>query len=601
MKSVNIKINNIPLTVDENMKIIEAARLVNIDIPHLCYHPDQSVTAHCRMCVVEVVGSRKLVSSCSTKVWDGMEIYTNTEKVIDTQKGILELILADHNQDCLHCSRNQNCELQKLSHRFNITNTTLPQLTKNQPQELNNPSILRDPSKCIKCGRCVKVCRDVQGVCALTYSNRSGDFAVSPAFNLPLDETDCTLCGQCSLVCPVGAIVEVDDTLKAWKALHNPQKHVIVQVAPAVRVTLGDDFGMDDASTVTGKMITALRILGFDKVFDTNFAADLTIMEEGSELLHRLENGGVLPMLTSCSPGWINYMEKHHSDKLSHLSTAKSPQQMFGAIAKSYYPKVTGINPENIITVSIMPCTAKKYEAARPEMTNNGLRDVDIVLTTRELAKMIKTSGINFPKLAEDNFDSPLGVGSGAAALFGTTGGVMEAALRTVVEILTGNSLERLNFEPSIYNENLEESALTITENTHAKHSSVDIKPVRGYQGIKEASLIIDDKTIKVAIVHGLKNAEIILKEIENGNCDYTFIEVMTCPGGCIGGGGQPLNTTVDVTKLRMDALYSIDKNKTLRKSHENPDIKKLYKEYLGKPLGEKSHHLLHTEYKARK
>ncbi|MEG2935157.1 MAG: [FeFe] hydrogenase, group A [Clostridium sp.] len=601
MKSVNIKINNIPLTVDENMKIIEAAKLVNIDIPHLCYHPDQAVSAHCRMCVVEVIGSRKLVSSCSTKVWDGMEVYTNTEKVIDTQKGILELILADHNQDCLSCSRNQNCELQKLSNRFNITKTSLTQLTKKQPPELNNPSLLRDPSKCIKCGRCVKVCRDIQGVCALTYSNRSGDFEVSTAFNLPLDETDCTLCGQCSLVCPVGAIVEVDDTSKAWKAIHDPQKHVIVQVAPAVRVALGDDFGMDDASTVTGKIITALRMLGFDKVFDTNFAADLTIMEEGSELLHRLENNGVLPMLTSCSPGWINYMEKHHSDKLSHLSTAKSPQQMFGAIAKSYYPKVTGINPEDIITVSVMPCTAKKYEATRPEMESNGLRDVDIVITTRELAKMIKTLGINFAKLNEDDFDTPLGVGSGAGAIFGTTGGVMEAALRTVVEILTGNSLEKLNFEPSINNESLEESALTITENIHAKHNSVDIKPVCEYEIIKEASLTIDDKTIKVAIVHGLKNAEIILKEIESGNCDYTFVEVMTCPRGCIGGGGQPLNTTVDVTKFRMDALYSIDKNKTLRKSHENPDIQKLYKEFLGKPLGPISHHLLHTEYKARK
>lgn len=601
MNSVNIKINNIPLTVDENMKIIEAAKIANIDIPHLCYHPDQAVSAHCRMCVVEVIGSRKLVASCSTKVWDSMEVYTNTEKVIDTQKGILELILADHNQDCLSCSRNQNCELLKLSNRFNITNTSLTQLTKKQPQELNNPSLLRDPSKCIKCGRCVKVCRDIQGVCALTYSNRSGDFAVSTAFNMPLDETDCTLCGQCSLVCPVGAIVEVDDTSKVWKALHDPQKHVIVQVAPAVRVALGDDFEMTDASTVTGKMITALRMLGFDKVFDTNFAADLTIMEEGSELLHRLKNGGVLPMLTSCSPGWINYMEKHHSDKLAHLSTAKSPQQMFGAISKSYYPKVTGIKPEDIITVSVMPCTAKKYEAARPEMESSGLRDVDIVITTRELAKMIKALGINFTKLNKGNFDSPLGVGSGAGAIFGTTGGVMEAALRTVVEMLTGTSLERLNFVPAINNEMLEESALTITEASFTTRNALDIKPVRGYQGIKEASITIDDKTIKVAIVHGLKNAEIILKEIEIGNCDYTFVEVMTCPGGCIGGGGQPLNTTIDITKLRMDALYSIDKNKSLRKSHKNPDIQNLYKEFLDKPLSEKSHHLLHTEYKSRK
>ena len=395
---------------------------------------------------------------------------------------------------------------------------------------------------------------------------------VTTAYHMPFEETDCVLCGQCSTVCPVGSIVEKDDTQKVWDALHNPKKHVIVQVAPSVRVALGDGFGMAKASIVTGKMVSALRIIGFDRVFDTNFSADVTIMEEGHELLDRIKNGGKLPMITSCSPGWITYIEKHHSDLLDHLSTAKSPQQIFGALSKSYYSQVSGIDPEDIVTVSVMPCVAKKYEAARPEMEADGVRDVDIVITTRELTKMIKYVGLDFPNLPESNFDSPLGIGSGAGAIFGVTGGVMEAALRTVAEAYTGQNLEKLEFEA-----------------------------VRGNEGVKEATIALGDTPVKVAIAHGLKNAEKVLQMIKDGTADYTFIEVMACPGGCIGGGGQPVNTTFDIKKMRQDSLYDIDDSLVYRKSHENPEVITLYQDYLGAPLSEKAHHLLHTHYHKQK
>lgn len=571
-KIVNIKINNIPIEVEAGTTIIEAAKLIHIDIPHLCYHPDQTVKAHCRMCVVEVVGSRKLLAACSTVVWEGMEVHTDTKKVRDTQVGILELILANHDQNCLSCARNQNCELQALCSRFNILRPTLPSVNVKQPMQIKNPSIVRDLSKCVKCGRCVKVCKEVQGVSALTYSNRSSHFMVTTAYNKPLEDTDCTFCGQCSVVCPVGAIVELDDTQKVWEAIHDPKKHVIVQVAPAVRVALGDSLGLNPGTIATGKLVTALKMLGFDKVFDTNFAADLTIMEEGSELLDRIKNGGTLPMVTSCSPGWINFMEKNFGDLLEHLSTAKSPQQMFGAVSKSYYAKETGIHPHDIVTVSIMPCTAKKYEATRPEMEHDGIKDVDIVITTRELIKMIKYVGLKFMNLPSTEFDSPLGLGTGAGAIFGTSGGVMEAALRTVYEVYTGEELKDINFTD-----------------------------VRGYEGIKEASVNLAGTEIKVAIAHGLLNARKLMEGIKDGKSPYTFIEIMACPGGCIGGGGQPVTTTVDVKKLRMDALYDIDNISAIRKSHENPDVVTLYNEYLGAPLSELSHELLHTHYTARK
>lgn len=572
MEMVHITINNMPLEVEKGTRIIDAAKKVNIDIPHLCYFPDQAVKAHCRMCVVEVVGSRKLLAACSTLVWEGMEIHTDTQKVRDTQVGILQMLLANHDQDCLSCPRNQNCELQSLCSRFNILSPKLPNVAARHPIQDSNPSLIRDHAKCIRCGRCVKACTESQGISALTYANRSEQFMVTTAYHMPFEETDCVLCGQCSTVCPVGSIVEKDDTQKVWDALHNPKKHVIVQVAPSVRVALGDGFGMAKASIVTGKMVSALRIIGFDRVFDTNFSADVTIMEEGHELLDRIKNGGKLPMITSCSPGWITYIEKHHSDLLDHLSTAKSPQQIFGALSKSYYSQVSGIDPEDIVTVSVMPCVAKKYEAARPEMEADGVRDVDIVITTRELTKMIKYVGLDFPNLPESNFDSPLGIGSGAGAIFGVTGGVMEAALRTVAEAYTGQNLEKLEFEA-----------------------------VRGNEGVKEATIALGDTPVKVAIAHGLKNAEKVLQMIKDGTADYTFIEVMACPGGCIGGGGQPVNTTFDIKKMRQDSLYDIDDSLVYRKSHENPEVITLYQDYLGAPLSEKAHHLLHTHYHKQK
>jgi len=565
---VNLTINNMPLSVPKGTRVIEAAKYVNIDIPHLCYHPDQKVKAHCRMCAVEVEGSRKLLAACSTLVWEGMVIHTDTKKVRDTQVGILELILADHQQDCLNCARNKNCELQSLCDRFNLLNPSLTRVSKPPEVQMNNPSIVRNPSKCIKCGRCVNVCEQVQGISALTYSNRSDDFRVTTAFNTPLDSTACVLCGQCSVVCPTAAIVERDNTHDVFNVLHDPNKHVIVQVAPSVRVALGDEFGLPPGSLVTGKMVSALKIIGFDKVFDTNFSADLTIMEEGAELIDRLTNKGTLPMLTSCSPGWVNYMEKHHPGIRPHVSTAKSPQQMFGAISKTYYAEKVGIDPKNIVTVSVMPCTAKKFEAQRPEMGRDGYRDVDIVLTTRELTKMIKYVGLDFENLNSSDFDSPLGIGSGAGAIFGASGGVMEAALRTVYETVTKKELDKLEFED-----------------------------VRGFRGIKEATVDLDGLEVKVAIAHGLTNAEALVSEVEAGNSPYTFIEIMGCPGGCIGGGGQPVATTNNIRKIRIDALYSLDKSLPIRKSHENPEIITLYDKYLGKPLGHKAHELLHTSY----
>lgn len=565
---VHLTINNIPVEVPKGTKIMQAAKTLGIDIPHLCYHEDQRIKAHCRLCSVEVTGKRRLLAACSTEVWEGMDVHTDTEIVRDTQVSILQLMLANHHKDCLSCPRNQNCDLQRLCSRFNILKSPLPSVVKDEPRIETNPSIVRDPSKCIRCGRCIRACKDVQGIAALTYAGRSSDIVVTTAFNKPMEKTDCVLCGQCSLVCPTGAIVEKDDTQKVLDALQNPKKHVIVQVAPAVRVALGDAFGMQPGAIMTGQMVTALKLLGFDSVFDTNFGADLTIMEEGYEFLNRLNNGGVLPMMTSCSPGWVNYVEKHFPDYRDHLSSAKSPMSMFGAIAKTYYPEKAGLDVNDIITVAVMPCTAKKYEASRPEMGRNGQQDVDIVLTTRELIKLIKYVGLSLTELPESDFDSPLGVGSGAGAIFGATGGVMEAALRTVYEKVTGKTLKKLEFTA-----------------------------VRGFEGIKEATVTINGRDIRLAVVHTLKNARKIMEQVKKGISPYDFIEVMACPGGCIGGGGQPIGTTNAIRQKRMAALYEIDKNMPLRKSHENPEIITLYKDFLGEPLSEKAHELLHTTY----
>lgn len=565
---IHLTINNIPVEVPKGTKIMQAAKTLGIDIPHLCYHEDQRIKAHCRLCSVEVTGKRRLLAACSTEVWEGMDVHTDTEIVRDTQVSILQLMLANHHKDCLSCPRNQNCDLQRLCSRFNILKSPLPSVVKDEPRIETNPSIVRDPSKCIRCGRCIRACKDVQGIAALTYAGRSSDIVVTTAFNKPMEKTDCVLCGQCSLVCPTGAIVEKDDTQKVLDALQNPKKHVIVQVAPAVRVALGDAFGMQPGTIMTKQMVTALKLLGFDSVFDTNFGADLTIMEEGYEFLNRLNNDGVLPMMTSCSPGWVNYVEKHFPDYRDHLSSAKSPMSMFGAIAKTYYPEKAGLDVNDIITVAVMPCTAKKYEASRPEMGRNGQQDVDIVLTTRELIKLIKYVGLSLTELPESDFDSPLGVGSGAGAIFGATGGVMEAAMRTVYEKVTGKTLKKLEFTA-----------------------------VRGFEGIKEATVTINGRDIRLAVVHTLKNARKIMEQVKKGISPYDFIEVMACPGGCIGGGGQPIGTTNAIRQKRMAALYEIDKNMPLRKSHENPEIITLYKDFLGEPLSEKAHELLHTTY----
>ena len=565
---VHLSINNIKIQVPKGTKIMQAAQEIGIDIPHLCYHEDQRIKAHCRLCSVEVTGRRRLLAACSTEVWEGMEVHTDTPIVRDTQVAILQLMLANHHKDCLSCPRNQNCDLQRLCSRFNIMESHLPSVVKEEPRIVTNSAIVRDPSKCIRCGRCIRACKDVQGIAALTYAHRSSDITVTTAYDKPMERTDCVLCGQCSLVCPTGAIVEKDDTDAVLDALQDPKKHVIVQVAPSVRVALGDAFGLEPGEIVTGQMVTALKLLGFDRVFDTNFGADLTIMEEGSEFLHRLENGGTFPMITSCSPGWVNFLEKNFGDFTAHLSTAKSPMSMFGAIAKTYYPEQAGIPMEDIVTVSIMPCTAKKYEAARPEMGRDGRRDVDIVLTTRELIKLIKYVGLQFQNLPESDFDSPLGFGTGAGAIFGATGGVMEAALRTVYEKYTGKTLGRLDF-----------------------------RSVRGFEGIKEAEVDLGGRKIKVAVAHTLKNARILMEQVQRNESPYDFIEIMACPGGCIGGGGQPIGTTNAIRKKRMAALYEIDKNLPVRKSHENPDIITLYTEFLGEPLSEKAHELLHTHY----
>lgn len=569
MADVKLIIDGIEVTIDSNTTIMEAAKTLNIDIPSLCYHPDQSIKGSCRVCIVEVEGQNTFTASCCTPVRNGMVVKTNTEKIREARKTILQLILANHNCECLTCVRNNNCELQSLCRKLNVENVPMDKFVDNLPIDESNPCIVRDPSKCIKCGRCVEVCHEVQGVGAIYNINRSCDMRISPAFGKKLDEVQCVFCGQCINVCPVGAIYEKNDTNRVWKALEDDKKHVVVQIAPAVRVALGEEFGMKPGSIITGKIVSFLKRIGFDKVFDTNFTADLTIIEEGNELLHRLNNNGKLPMLTSCSPGWIRFIELFYPDLLEHLSTCKSPQQMFGSLAKSYYAEKYNYDPKDIIVVSIMPCTAKKGEAKRNEMHRDGYQDVDIVITTRELASMIRQAGIKIEDLTPVDFDLPFGISTGAAVIFGASGGVMEAALRTVYEVVTGDTLEQVNFND-----------------------------LRGIEGFKEATVSIGAIDAKVAVVNGLSNARIILDMIRNGKADYHFIEVMCCPGGCIGGGGQPIPSTNSVKDKRVEAIYSIDGQCAIRKSHENPVINTLYEEFLGEPLGEVSHKYLHTHYK---
>jgi len=571
MQMVSLTIDGQEIQVEQGTTILEAAKKANINIPTLCYLKDINAIGACRICVVEVKGTRTLMASCVTPVADKMVVSTNSPAVRASRRLTLELILSNHPFECPTCIRNTNCELQSLAETFGIREIRYKGANPVHPVDDSSYGVIRDPDKCILCRRCVAVCEKVQSVYAIAPQERGFDTVIAPGVNLKLADSVCVQCGQCILVCPTGALHERDETEKVWAALADPDKHVVVQTAPATRVAVGETLGMEPGSIVTGKMVAALRRLGFDRVFDTDFAADLTIMEEGHELIKRVTEGGTLPMVTSCSPGWIQFIEKFYPELLSHLSTCKSPQQMFGALAKTFYAQKAGIDPKNIVSVSIMPCTAKKFECNRDEMNDSGHQDVDIVLTSRELGRMIKQAGIDFSSLPEENYDDPLGESTGAAVIFGVTGGVMEAALRTAYEVLTGETL-----------------------------ANIDFKEVRGLEGIKEASVKIGDLEVKVAVGHTLGNARKILDLIKEGKAGWHFIEIMCCPGGCIGGGGQPIPTNTEIRQKRIDAIYTVDERMVLRKSHENPSVKKLYEEFLEKPLGHKSHELLHTHYVPR-
>ncbi|MBE3585206.1 MAG: iron hydrogenase small subunit [Thermoanaerobacter sp.] len=571
MSLVTLTIDGRQVQVPPGTTILAAAKQAGVKIPTLCYLEELNVIGACRLCLVQVEGARALVAACVTRAAEGMVVHTNTPAVRHARRLNLELIMSNHPQECLTCLRNTSCELQQLAAELGVGEIRLQGEMSPYEVDDSSPSIIRDPRKCVLCRRCVAVCEKVQGVSAIAVQERGFDTVVAPAFLAPLGEVNCVNCGQCSLVCPTAAIHERDETDKVWAALADPEKHVVVQTAPAVRVSIGEMFGLEPGSIVTGKLVAALRRLGFDKVFDTDFSADLTIVEEGNELIHRLQNGGRLPLITSCSPGWIKFIEHFYPNLLPNLSTCKSPQQMFGALAKTYYAQKEGIDPARIFVVSIMPCTAKKYEAGRPEMNASGYRDVDVVLTTRELGRMLKQAGIDFDSLPEEDYDAPLGISTGAGVIFGATGGVMEAALRTAYELVTGATLV-----------------------------SLDFVEVRGLEGVKEASVNLAGTELKVAVAHGLGNARKILDAVVNREREYHFIEIMCCPGGCIGGGGQPAPVDNEIRARRIAAIYQVDRQMPLRKSHENPAVQALYREFLGEPLGRKSHELLHTHYTPR-
>jgi NADP-reducing hydrogenase subunit HndD len=589
---INLFVNDQKVSVEPGTTVLAAAKNLNITIPTLCNHPDLCVAGNCRVCVVEQEGARTLIAACATPVTDGMKIHTNSLKVRNARKHIVELLLSEHRSDCTKCYKNQKCELQSLANEFAFGDTIFLDLVPfhNYSIDRSSPSFIKDDSKCIRCQRCVRTCSQLQYISAIAVANKGLHQKISSFHDRPMSHVVCTNCGQCVNRCPTGALVEKAYIDQVWDAIYDPEKHVVVQTAPAVRVALGEDLGYDPGERVTGKMVTALRQLGFDSVLDTDFTADLTIMEEGTELLTRLKKVLVdgdtktsLPMFTSCSPGWIKFIEHKYPEFLSNLSTCKSPQQMFGALTKTFFAQKKKIDPSKIVSVSVMPCTAKKYEADRPEMRSSGFKDIDFVLTTRELAVMIKQAGIDFKNLEPSNYDSIMGDSTGAAVIFGSTGGVMEAALRTAYEIVTGREVPFKN---------------------------LNITPVRGLEGVKEATVKIEGCTadwkflegaeLKVAIAHGLTNANKLMKEVRAGKSPYHFIEIMACPGGCIGGGGQPIPTSMDIRKKRMEAIYSEDEHMTLRKSHENPDVIAIYKEFLGKPNSHVSHELLHTHYTER-
>jgi len=566
-KLVHIEIDGEKIEVEAGTSILDAARMLNKDIPTLCYLEEKNLIGACRICLVEIENSNKLAASCITPVSEGQKISTNSSRVRKNRKMNLEFLLSNHDIDCPSCISNDSCELREIAEKFGIRKVRFEGKKSSYKLDKSTPSIFRDPEKCILCRRCESVCRDIQSVEAIQVFGRGFETVIKPSFYENLADSPCVMCGQCTLVCPTGALRESEYIEEVWQALDNPEKHVIVQTAPAVRVALSEAFSGKPGEICTEKMVTALRKLGFDKVYDTNFTADLTIMEEANELVERITQGGKLPLFTSCSPGWINFIEEYYPNYLDNLSSCKSPQQMFGALAHSYYLDKIDVKEEDLVVVSIMPCTAKKFEAQREEMAG----DVDYVLTTRELAQMIKEAGFSFENLEDGNFDQLMGESTGAAALFASTGGVMEAALRTAYEELTGVSLEDIN-----------------------------IKDVRGFDGIKKITVNINDLEVKAAVAHGLSNAREVFKMIKQGD-EFHIIEFMACPGGCLGGGGQPLAADNEVLKNRMEAIYEIDSNKKLRKSHENPYIKKIYDNYLQKPGSEIAHKLLHTKYKARK
>lgn len=579
MENVNIKINGIPMSVPKSSTILEAARTAGIRIPTLCYLKDVNAIGACRMCLVEIKGARSFAASCVQPVGEGMEIFTNSPAIIRSRKSTLELLLSTHKKECLSCSRSGNCELQELCREYGIEDDKKYE-GENEEYEIDDsaPHMYRDNSKCILCRRCVAACAKVQGIGVIGANERGFKSHISCAFEMPLSETSCVSCGQCIIACPTGALSEKDDTQKVFDAINDPTKHVVVQTAPAVRASIAEAFGNPVGTNGKGKMVAAIRRLGVDKVFDTVFSADLTIMEEANEFIQRVTTGGKLPLITSCSPGWVKYCEHYYDDCTDNLSTCKSPQQMFGAIVKSYYAEKMGIDPKDIFVVSVMPCTAKKFEMGRENLNVNGIPDIDVVITTRELSKMIKKAGLMFNELPEEEYDSPLGMGTGAGAIFGATGGVMEAALRTAVETLTEDKLEG---------------------------ASLDFKAVRGTEGIKEATYNIGDLEVKVAAVSGLANARKVMDDIRDGKSPYQFVEIMACPGGCVNGGGQiiqPSSVTnnIDVQALRAKVLYDEDLNLPIRKSHENPVIKELYDTYLEKQGSHKAHELLHTTYVKR-
>ncbi len=577
MDTIKMKINGLEVEVPANSTILEAAQIAGVQIPTLCYMKDINAIGACRMCVVEVKGARANPAACLQLVAEGMEVQTNTPALRESRKKTLELLLSNHRQDCLGCVRSGNCELQQLSQEYGCDPNYYAPPTPVQP-DIDDSAIhlVRDNSKCILCRRCVAACKSNQHVAVIGANERGFKTHIGSAFDLPLNTTSCVNCGQCIAVCPTGALTERDDTDKVWKALSDPEKFVIVGAAPSVRAQLGECFDMPIGTNVEGKMIAALRRLGFDKVFDVDHAADMTIMEEGTELLGRLKNGGKLPLITSCSPGWIKFCEHYYPEFIPNLSSCKSPQGMFGALCKTYYAEKMGIDPKNMVVVSIMPCTAKKFEASRPELSENGLPDIDVSLTTRELSRMIKKAGIKFTQLPDETCDPLMGIASGAGHIFGATGGVMEAALRTVYEVVTGKTLEKVEF--------------------HA---------VRGIEAIKEAEYDLNGTKVRVAVTSGLENASKLLDMIKSGEKSYEFVEVMACPGGCVNGGGQPIQpgyirNFVDLRKARAAALYSEDAGMKLRKSHENPEVKQIYDEYLGEPNSHKAHEILHTHYTER-